>query len=192
MSRRRQDYQVAPAPPQQDLHDGAPSMRSSRRRSSLNASVAQAVEREKKTEREGAREAAIEVHQEHAFSPATGTFDPNEAVLSGTLSSEVGDQLVAVALGEEVQAGLTRNEKMWLVVRSFARARRYLLLQSNSRVWGEDGLRHGAWLLCPNLHSGHILAVSDSNGLPHYRAGGDAHCSYRCDSAAGLRRQNKI
>jgi hypothetical protein len=67
------------------------------------------VEREKKTEREGAREAAIEVHQEHAFSPATGTFDPNEAVLSGTLSSEVGDQLVAVALGEEVQAGLTRN-----------------------------------------------------------------------------------
>jgi hypothetical protein len=69
------------------------------------------VERGKKAEREGAREAAIEVHQEHVFSPATGTFDPKEAVLSGTLSSEVGDQLVAVALGEEAGPGRAHPER---------------------------------------------------------------------------------
>ena len=209
MSRRRQDYQVAPAPPQQDSHDGAPLMPSSRRRSSLNASIAQAVERGKKAEREGAREAAIEVQCQHVFSPATGMFEPKEAVLSGTLSSEVGDQLVAVALGEEVQAELTRNETVWLgafgllpglvggVIMGLIplnslqhgpdidymvfvglnswwgwvvlHCAPFLLLHCNFRVCSEGGCRQHALLPRSNLHPGHLLAVSGSNGVPSYR-----------------------
>jgi hypothetical protein len=62
----------------------------------------------------GSGEAPIGVQHQCVFNSAIGAFEPKEAVLSGTLSSEVGDQLVAVALREEVQAGPNRNEKVWL------------------------------------------------------------------------------
>jgi hypothetical protein len=116
MTTEGEDHQVDQAP--LALEPGndrvAPSSLRSRRRSSLNTVIAKAVEKEKRAEREGVRGTAAEVQHQNTFSPATGTFERKELVLSGTLSSEVGDQLVAVALGEEVQAGPTRDEKVWL------------------------------------------------------------------------------
>jgi hypothetical protein len=59
-----------------------------------------------------------EIQDQHAFDTRTRTFVVREKVVRGTLSSAVGDELVAVALGEKIVT-VTRMEKLWVVALLF-------------------------------------------------------------------------
>jgi hypothetical protein len=88
---------------------------SHRRRSSINAYIVHTAETEEEQRRSGDEALVVSaIQDQHAFDTRTRTFVVREKVVRGTLSSAVGDELVAVALGEETVT-VTRVEKMWVV-----------------------------------------------------------------------------